>query len=142
MSEQEQEPKVMALEDIFSDTDLSAAETIFNRHIDKPYKEGLANVLCREVIEPSIELINYRTGGENEPMYLAQALVSVFEQMTGADASEIPESDPEDFILSLVGLIKGVIEEHDFWHAKNCHVKLELRNKINACREFLKEHHL
>ena len=77
----DKETKVMALEDIFSDADLTLAERIYNKHLEEPYKGGVAAVLCQEVVEPSIQMINWRTGGENDPMYLSYALENAFNQM-------------------------------------------------------------
>ena len=72
----------MALEDIFSDADLSLAEKIYTKHLETPYKGGVAKVLHDEVVEPSIQMINWRTGGENDSKYLSEALAQAFDQMS------------------------------------------------------------
>ena len=138
----QEETKVMALEDVFSDSDLHTAENIYRQHKKKPIKGGLAKALCEQVTKDSLQTINWRTGQENDPMYLAYALEHA---LTQADP-DYKENDPEplekdavEMINELVSLMKEVVEEHDFWHNKKCYTKMQVRKKIDNCRNYLKD---
>lgn len=61
---------ILTVEDIFSDTDLHAAEKMFISSLKTPVK-CLREDIEESIVIPSIEMINYRTKFKHEPTILA-----------------------------------------------------------------------
>jgi hypothetical protein len=65
------ETKTMSVGEIFSQSDLVRAQELYPD----------ARAICEQVIRPQLEEINRRVGQENDPMYLAYALVYLFDSL-------------------------------------------------------------
>lgn len=71
MSTENKTLRTVKLGDFLSQRDLDKAKRLYPD----------AKAICREVIEPQISAINMKLGQENDPMYLAYAVVFALEAM-------------------------------------------------------------
>lgn len=149
MSEEENNQEILevAIDDIFSDTDLLATERLFQKHLEDPF-DNLIEKLHDQIVLPSIELINYRLKAENNPMYLAECLhdflveTKNFEENQEEEVDNAPEKNNQEIEIQevlgyFIKMTDELIKEHDHWHEKRCHVKSEIREKINNLRNLM-----
>jgi protein involved in sex pheromone biosynthesis len=66
------------LDEVFTDTMIDQAKTVFTESMLKEYHGPIAELFKKEVVDPNIEEINERTKQENDPLYLAYMLEYAF----------------------------------------------------------------
>lgn len=63
----------ITIDEIFGDVNLKTAEELYKKYRKNPQGD-FADILRKEIIEDSIELINYKTQQENDPVYMSYLL--------------------------------------------------------------------
>ena len=101
-----------SIDDIFGDVNLQLAEKLYKEYRANP-KGLLADIFLKEVIEDSIDLINHRTGQENDSEHMAYVLEWA---CRGWDLAmrleEEPESISPEEVIDFVHLDHAINNPH------------------------------